>query len=112
MISGEGRMFRPLIRLLLVFLPLLVMPNRVLAVPPQQAPGGEEYTVQAGDWLTKIAEKYFGRALDYPAIIEATNAKAATDNSFAAITNPDVIVVGQKLWIPTTQAADEITVDD
>lgn len=42
----------------------------------------------------------------YPVIVEATNAKAAEDDSyaacysFAAIENPDLIEVGQKLWIP------------
>ncbi|HEY83667.1 MAG TPA: DUF333 domain-containing protein [Chloroflexi bacterium] len=40
----------------------------------------------------------------YPAIIEATNAKAAADDSFAVIDNPDVIEVGQKLWIPAADA--------
>src|SRR5688572_15783733 len=50
--------------------------------------------------------------MGYPAIIEATNAKAAEDNTFATISDPNVIVVGQKLWIPSTQAADAITVGD
>jgi hypothetical protein len=83
-----------------------------MAAPPRQAPAGEEYTVQAGDWLTKISEKYFGRAMDYPAIIEATNAKAAEDNAFSTINDPNVIVVGQKLWIPAAQAAAALTVGD
>lgn len=65
-----------------------------------QAPEGEAYTVQADDWLSKIAEKEYGNVLAYPAIVEATNAKAAEDDSFAVIDNPDVIEVGQKLWIP------------
>lgn len=105
-------MLRKLTPLLLTLLSLVLTRNTTLAAPPLQAPTGEEYTVQAGDWLTKIAEKYFGRALDYPLIIEATNARAAADSSFTAITNPDVIVVGQKLWIPTTQAADAVMVGD
>ncbi len=75
-----------------------------------QAPDGVEYTVQAGDWLSKIAEKYFGDSAVYPTIIEATNAKASEDNNFVAITNPDLIEVGQKLWIPGGQGADIITV--
>lgn len=100
-----------LLQLLLIVLPLLLIPHSVMAAPPRQTPG-EEYTVQAGDWLTKIAEKYFGRALDYQAIIDATNARAAEDSAFATITNPDVIVVGQKLWIPTTQAANALMVGD
>ncbi len=67
-----------------------------------QAPEGEEYVVQADDWLSKIAEKEYGDLLAYPAIVEATNAKAAEDDSFAVIDNPDLIEVGQKLWLPAS----------
>jgi hypothetical protein len=75
-----------------------------------QSPDGAEYTVQAGDWLSKIAEKYFGNPTLYPAIIEATNARANADNNFVAITNPDLIEVGQKLWIPNVQGEDIIPI--
>ncbi len=94
-------------KLFLVFAILalsLFVVGGVLAAPSAQ--GGEEYTVQAGDWLSKIAEKYYGDIMAYPTIVEATNAKAAEDDSFAVIDNPDVIEVGQKLWIP---AAAEMT---
>ena len=66
-----------------------------------QAPTGREYVVQADDWLSKIAEKEYGDPLAFPAIVEATNAKAAEDSSFTPIDNPDVIEIGQKLWLPT-----------
>jgi hypothetical protein len=71
----------------------------VLTLTPAlaQAPEGEEYIVQADDWLSKIAEKAYGDVLAYPAIVEATNAKAAEDNSFAVIANPALIKVDQKL---------------
>ncbi|MCB0172270.1 MAG: alpha/beta fold hydrolase [Anaerolineae bacterium] len=65
-----------------------------------QVPEGEEYVVQAGDWLSKIADKYYGSSQTFQVIIDATNAKAAEDDSFAVIDNPDVVVPGQKLWIP------------
>lgn len=81
--------------LLLVGLTLIFAPA-LLA----QAPAGREYVVQADDWLSKIAEKEYGDVLAYPTIVEATNAKAAEDASFAAIANPDVIEIGQKLWLP------------
>lgn len=61
---------------------------------------GEIYTVQADDRLSKIAEKYYDDALAFPTIIEATNARAATDSRFTRIDNPDVIKPGQQLWIP------------
>lgn len=72
----------------------------VTAAPPTPTPGSELYIVQADDWLSKLAQKYYGDALAYPAIVEATNAKAVEDTTFVTITNPDVIEVGQKLWIP------------
>lgn len=65
-----------------------------------QPPAGESYTVQADDWLSAIAEKQYGDPLAYPAIVAATNAKAAADDSFAAITDPNRIEIGQKLWLP------------
>jgi hypothetical protein len=65
-----------------------------------QAPDGQEYVVQKDDWLSKIAEKEYGDPLTYPAIVQATNAKAAEDESFSVIEDPDVIEVGQKLWLP------------
>lgn len=81
-----------------------------VADPAQaQNPNGAEYTVQAGDWLSKIAEKYFGNAGAYPTIIEATNARAGQDNSFGVITDPNLIEVGQKLWIPGIQGENTIT---
>lgn len=66
------------------------------------AEGGQAYIVQADDWLSKIANKFFGDPFAYPAIVEATNAKAVEDSTFLVITNPDLIEIGQKLWIPAT----------
>ena len=82
------------------------------AAPPGQSSGGEDYVVQAGDWLTKIADKYYGDPQDYNQIIEATNAKASTDEVYDLITDPDYIEVGQHLWVPTQQAAGTITEND
>ncbi len=65
-----------------------------------QTPEGREYTVQADDWLSKLAQKEYGDPLAYPVIVEATNARAAEDDSFVVITNPDIIEIGQKLWLP------------
>ena len=65
-----------------------------------QVPEGQEYIIQADDWLSKIAEKTYGDPLAFPIIVEATNNKAAEDNSFAIITNPDIIEIGQKVWVP------------
>ena len=48
------------------------LPRNTQAQEP--APCDIEYTVQSGDWLSKIAEKYLGDVLAYLVIVEATNA--------------------------------------
>jgi hypothetical protein len=83
---------------------LLILPGVVLAAPTPQTQEGQSYIVQAGDWLSKLAQKYYGDPLAYPVIVEATNAKAAEDDSFSRIDNPNSIEVGQKLWIPAATA--------
>jgi hypothetical protein len=86
-----------------------------LAAPSRQGASGQVYVVLKDDWLSKIAEKYYGDRLAYPRIVEATNAKAAQDSSFVAIKNPDLIEIGQKLWIPeaapTPSAAGKLSLD-
>jgi hypothetical protein len=91
-----------------ILLATIFMVNDALATPPNQDVSGEIYIVQTDDWLSKIAEKFYGDVLAYPAIVAATNAKAAEDDRFAFIGNPDLIEVGQGLWIPDRALADEI----
>ncbi len=74
------------------------------AAPPAQA--GQEYIISKGDWLSKIAEKYLGNVMAYPAIVDATNKKNATDATFAKITNPDLIEPGWKIWVPSAKEAE------
>ena len=83
----------------------------VFAYPSWAAPlsqntpdDGQEYIVQAGDSLYKISGQFYGQPETYTAIIEATNAKAATDDRFTPITDPRRIFVGQRLWIPNDPA--------
>lgn len=66
----------------------------------------QDYVVQADDWLSKLADKYFGDVLAYPAIFEATNAAAQSDASYATIANPDLIEIGWKLCIPSAADAE------
>lgn len=70
--------------------------------------GGQEYVVQGDDWLSKLAEKNYGDVLAWPIIWEATNAKSAEDESFAFIDDPNIIEVGQKLWIPDAAGAEQL----
>ncbi len=58
----------------------------------QEQAAGESYTVQAGDTLSKIAQRYYGDASQYTRIFEANRDK---------LQNPDRIQVGQKLVIPS-----------
>jgi len=81
---------------------LLLLSNSAaaLAGPAPQAAGClEEAIVQADDWLSKLAEKYYGDLLAFPAIVNATNQKHTEDSSFARIDDPDLIEPGWKLCI-------------
>ena len=91
-----------LIAIMLTFILSLGVANAAAPLPQD---GGEEYTVQADDWLSKLADKFYGDVFNWPAIWLGTNNKAAEDDSFAAIDNPNIIEVGQKLWIPNAEEA-------
>jgi branched-chain amino acid transport system substrate-binding protein len=82
---------------------LLAVPAAAVAAPPAQ---GEDYTVQADDWLSKLADKFLGDVLAYNAITFYTNQKYAEDDSYAQITNSDEIEVGWKIYIPTQEEAE------
>jgi len=92
--------------LILLVLIITLLPVTALAAPPREH--GVIYVVQADDWLSKLADKFYGDPLAYPAIVNATNAKAADDGSFVEIDNPDVVEVGQRFLIPTAQEASDI----
>lgn len=73
-----SKLFIPFILVLLA-----ALPTAVLAQEGGEAMEGEammaevscqqDYTVQSDDWLSKIAEKFYGDVLAFPAIAEATN---------------------------------------
>jgi len=88
--------------ILLMIALMLAVPAATAAAPPAQ---GQDYTVQADDWLSKLSDKFLGDVLAYPAITYYTNQKNAEDDSYAQITDSDVIEVGQKLYIPTPDEA-------
>jgi heat shock protein HslJ/uncharacterized lipoprotein NlpE involved in copper resistance len=67
------------------------------------AANGQVYTVQADDWLSKIAEKTYGDPLAYAAIVAATNEMAAQVSTFAPINDPNLIEAGQQLWLPNSK---------
>ena len=82
---------------------LVLVPSVVSAAPPAQE--GESYVVQKDDYLSLLADKYLGNVAAWVAIMQATNAKAAEDPTFAFIDNPDLIEPGWKLWIPNAEEA-------
>jgi nucleoid-associated protein YgaU len=53
--------------------------------------GGQTYTVQSGDTLSKIAKQFYGDSSQYNRIFEANRDK---------LSDPDKIQVGQSLTIP------------
>lgn len=83
-----------------------------IAVPATQVPAatavlggpGREYVVVRADWLKTLAEKFYGDPDLYTLIMNGTNAMAEVDPSFARIRDEDLIVPGQKLWIPDKPA--------
>lgn len=99
-----------LIFLLLAFV-LALMPASTLAqdlANTQEVACESDVVVQVDDWLSKIADKFFGDVLAFPAIVEATNAKATTDSSYTMIENPNIIEPGWKLCIPNIENAQAI----
>lgn len=94
-------------KLLIVLGMLLILSLAAVPIQAQEGPNcAETYTVQADDWLSNLADRFFGTILAFPAIVDATNAAANQDDSFTRIQNPDEIEVGQKLCIPTAAEAE------
>jgi peptide/nickel transport system substrate-binding protein len=98
-----------LVSSLLVITMLAVFVPTTLAAPPAQE--GQDYVVVADDWLSKLADKYLGNPFAYPAIVEYTNQKHAEDASYAEITDPDLIEVGWKVYIPSAEEAATIVAE-
>ncbi|MFN8453146.1 MAG: alpha/beta fold hydrolase [Anaerolineae bacterium] len=96
-------MFKKLLNLIVFVVALLFIVAPIASAAPALQNGevtcAETYTVQAEDWLSKLAERYFGDAQLYTAIVAATNQMQASDSSFAQIDNPDRIEPGWKLCI-------------
>ena len=63
--------------ILLSLMAMLWTVGSVGAVSPLPQDEETVYTVQAADWLSKLADKYYGDAAAWPAIWLATNARAA-----------------------------------
>lgn len=87
--------------LLLMLAPAVVSAN----APLPQLAAGMVYTVQANDWLSKLADKYYNDEMAWPAIMLATNGRLADNLGLNFIGDPNQLEVGQKLWVPDSQEA-------
>jgi len=97
-------MKKNLLKLLVILAILMMVVPTAVAAPPVQG-GGQDYIVVADDWLSKLADKFLGDIFAYPAITYWTNQKHAEDESYAKITNSDLIEVGWKIYIPSPEEA-------
>jgi LysM repeat protein len=73
---------------------IVINPTLAQQTAAAGAGGGAEqrtYTVQAGDSLSRIAEKFYGKASEYNKIFEANRDK---------LSDPDHVRVGAELLIP------------
>ena len=85
----------------LVAISLLAMVAPVATVSAQ-VECDEDYVVQADDWLSRVADKYYGDPMAYWAIFDATN---AAGGDYTTLASPDVVDVGAKLCIPSAEDA-------
>ncbi len=87
---------------LLVAFVLGLAPSHLMA---QGVTCENDVVVQADDWLSKLADKFYGDPLAFPAIAEATSTKAAEDDSYATIDDVNIIEPGWKLCVPSADEA-------
>jgi peptide/nickel transport system substrate-binding protein len=100
-------MFKKTVSILATALLLVMLLSTSVAIPAYaQGDCADTYTVQADDWLSKIADRYLGNVLAFPAIVDSTNAAANSDDSFDPIRNADLIDIGQQLCIPSAEEAE------
>jgi putative spermidine/putrescine transport system substrate-binding protein len=98
-------MKKMLILTALVLLLLALVP--VLVSAQEGVECAEEVTVQKDDWLSKYGDKYFGNPLSWPAIMVWNNQAAeAEPDKYDLIDNPDLIVVGWSICIPSAEDAE------
>ena len=92
------------IHLLLSFVLFIGLVNSGLTQSPNTA-----YTIQQGDWLSKIADRAYDNPHLYYRIIEGTNKKAETDQNYRNISSANDLQLGQQIWIPALPNSDNLT---
>lgn len=61
---------------------------------------GQRYTVKKGDTLWDLAGKYLDKNTDWPKIFEHNNQPQVVASTGKKIVNPDLIYIGQTIYIP------------
>jgi hypothetical protein len=80
-----------------LLLALATLTATALAASPGE---GQDYVVQLEDGINRLAEKFYGEPAAVGIILEATNSRAAENDSYAPIVAPEAVTVGQKLFVP------------
>jgi peptide/nickel transport system substrate-binding protein len=93
---------------LALLLAILLGIRTTITLAQQEIVCEADVVVQADDWLSKIADKFYGDVLAYEAIANATNIKSTLDNTYARIDDVNVIEPGWKLCIPSVEGAEAI----
>lgn len=91
---------------LLVAALMLALVPTASAAPNRAVACDQDYTVTAGDWLSKLADKFLGNVQAYFAIMAQTNNKHIEDATYARVENPDALEVGWKLCVPSKADAE------
>ncbi len=68
----------------------------------------QNYVVQSGDLLTKIAHKVYSNSVYYTVIYSVTAEVAKTNPTYTKLTSPDTLNVGWTLCLPSEANADAI----
>ena len=90
----------------------------VLSAPPYRISAqsqnvcNQSTTIQSGDTLSSLANRYLGSYSAYQSIVNATNAAAEVDPSYATIQNAARINIGWKVCITTSEAANAGTTEN
>jgi len=100
---------RNLRRLLLVILALALLGATLASATLADGPAtGEDYSVQAGDWLARIALSHYGDYSLYPAIVLGTAQERIGDPSYADLSDPYRLEIGDKLYLPPLAEAEDL----
>ncbi|HED16657.1 MAG TPA: LysM domain-containing protein [Gammaproteobacteria bacterium] len=66
---------------------------------------GKQYVVRQGDTLWDLSNKFLGDPLKWPELFEHNNQNNVISNTGTRINDPDLIFIGQKIYIPTGKQA-------